>query len=130
MQIRTILISSLLALSAQATPMQAPNAGQVEVQAPEPLPDTTLVKRAGAWTVYLYSTFQCNTSGSQGGFSNFGNFGCTGVNAASVDFDPQGCTARFYSDTGCRNEIFSISGSEQCKSSGGGPFVKSFKVQC
>ncbi|KAK1754044.1 hypothetical protein QBC47DRAFT_362033 [Echria macrotheca] len=121
MQIRaaTILISSLLALAAQATPIQAENAGgQVEVRAPESQPDTTLVKR-GFWTVYLYSTFNCNTSGSQGGYSSNGNFGCTGTNSASVDFDPQGCTARFYSDGGCRNEIFRISGTEQCKSSGG-----------
>ena len=118
MQLRNVLIGLLTASCATASPVSV-----VSEEAKD------LEKRA-AWTVYFYNNFNCDTSGSLGGYSSFGNFPCTSTNAVSTDFDPQGCTAQFFSDGNCGNFLFSISGSERCASSGGGPFLRSFRVNC
>lgn len=82
-----------------------------------PVPDTAennnLVKR-NAWTVYLYNGQNCDTSTSQGGYSNFGSQPCTTIFSDSVEADTQGCDVILFADTGCSRPAYAFPQGDTC----------------
>ncbi len=95
-----------------------------------PLQATNDLHKRQAWSVYLYSNFNCGASGTQGGYSDFGSHGCTAINSESVDGDPEGCSIQIFTDSGCRNLVHTFTGAESCFGAGTGPSIQSFRVNC
>ncbi|KAH8879965.1 hypothetical protein GQ53DRAFT_833691 [Thozetella sp. PMI_491] len=90
MKFQPIFISAfLLATLASAMVMVPENEESVEV------------KKRNAWTVYLHSDVFCQTPNEIGGYSQYGNRGCTPIEAYSVSGDMEGCRAIFYKDLRC-----------------------------
>jgi hypothetical protein len=125
MQLRSTLFSglSLLLPSTLATPVPEPARGEL---------GTAKLMPRQAWTVYLFSNSDCNFGGSQGGYSEFGSFGCTNIFSNSVEADTQGCTVTVYGQPGCNDPFHVYTGGDTCfgvvNPLGGS--LQSFKVDC
>ncbi|KAK1750481.1 hypothetical protein QBC47DRAFT_365364 [Echria macrotheca] len=126
MKLNNLFLSAISVLLASPLLAASSPVPEEEVAGVKPL------AKRNAWTVYLFSNSNCNFGGTQGGYSDFGSFGCTNINSDSVEADTQGCTVVVFGQPNCQEAVHVFSGGDTCFGvlDPVGGALQSFRVDC